>query len=33
MGTKLNIFEKLMKVYSPSEFFHKNMSHEQPAFM
>jgi len=24
-----NIFEKLMKVWSPPEFFHKNMSHEQ----
>ena len=24
-----NIFEKLMKVCSPPEFFHKNMSHEQ----
>jgi len=28
-----NIFEKLMKVCSPPEFFHKNMSHEQLLFM
>ena len=27
-----NIFEKLMKVCSPPEFFHKNMSHEQLLF-
>jgi len=29
MGTKLNIFEKLIKVFSPPEFFHRNMSLEQ----
>jgi len=29
MGTKLKYFKKLMKVCSPPEFFHKNMSHEQ----
>jgi len=28
-----NMFEKLMKLWSPPEFFHKNMSHEQLAFM
>ena len=28
-----NIFETLMKVWSPPEFFHKNMSHEQLLFM
>ena len=27
-----NIFETLMKVWSPPEFFHKNMSHEQLLF-
>jgi len=27
-----NIFDKLMKVCSPPEFFHKNMSHEQLLF-
>jgi len=32
MGTKLKIFEKLMKVCSPPEFFLKNMSHEQFPF-
>jgi len=29
---KRNISEKLMKVCSPPEFFHKNMSHEQLLF-
>jgi len=29
MGTKLKYFEKLMKLCSPPESFHKNMSHEQ----
>ena len=33
MGTKLKYFKKLMKVCSPPEFFHKNMSHEQWLFM
>jgi len=28
-----NIFEKLMNVCSPPEFFHKNMSHEELPFM
>jgi len=32
MGPKLKIFEKLIKVCSPPEFFHKNMSHEQLIF-
>jgi len=27
-----NIFEKLMKLWNPSEFFHKTMSHEQLLF-
>ena len=28
-----NIFEKLTRVWSPPEFFHKNISHEQLLFM
>ena len=28
----LNIYEKLMNVWSPLEIFHKNMSHEQLLF-
>ena len=28
-----NISEELMKLWSPPEFFHKNMSHEQLPFM
>jgi len=32
MVQSLNIFEKLMKVCSPPEFFHRNMFHEYLLF-
>ena len=32
MGTKLKYFEKLMKVCSPTDIFHKKMSREQSHF-